>query len=80
MIPLHAVDRPVIALSADIAVVDISGGCGAMYEVYVEAPDFAGLRVVRQHQLVNEALKVEIKDMHGLRISTAASGVDDGKT
>ncbi len=59
--------------ATNVAVVDVSGGCGAMYEVYVEAPQFAGLRLVRQHQLVTEALKEEIADMHGLRISTAVS-------
>lgn len=57
--------------STDIAVVDISGGCGSMYEVYVESKDFKGMRLVQQHQKVTEALKAEIKDMHGLRISTA---------
>eukprot|EP00088_Acartia_fossae_P044410 TRINITY_DN4712_c0_g1_i1.p1 TRINITY_DN4712_c0_g1~~TRINITY_DN4712_c0_g1_i1.p1 ORF type:complete len:143 (-),score=4.02 TRINITY_DN4712_c0_g1_i1:183-566(-) len=59
--------------ATDIAVVDISGGCGSMYEVYVEAPDFKGMRIVKQHKLVTEALKKEIGDMHGIRISTNAS-------
>ena len=59
--------------ATDIAVVDISGGCGSMYEVYVESPDFKGIRLVRQHQMVSEALKGEIKEMHGIRISTSAS-------
>eukprot|EP00088_Acartia_fossae_P031497 TRINITY_DN3236_c0_g2_i1.p1 TRINITY_DN3236_c0_g2~~TRINITY_DN3236_c0_g2_i1.p1 ORF type:complete len:129 (+),score=13.47 TRINITY_DN3236_c0_g2_i1:39-425(+) len=59
--------------ATDIAVVDISGGCGSMYEVYVEAPDFKGIRIVKQHQLVTEALKKEIGDMHGIRISTNPS-------
>ena len=59
--------------ATDIAVMDVSGGCGAMFEVYVEAPDFKGMRVVKQHQLVNQALESQIKEMHGLRISTAAS-------
>jgi len=59
--------------ATDIAVVDVSGGCGSMYEVFVEAPDFKGLRIVKQHQLVTKALKKEIGDMHGIRISTAAS-------
>jgi stress-induced morphogen len=57
--------------ATDIAVADVSGGCGAMFEVFVEAPDFKGMRVVKQHQMVNQALKSEIKEMHGLRISTA---------
>ena len=59
--------------ATDIAVVDVSGGCGAMYEVYVEAPDFAKMRLVKQHQLVTRALSSQIKDMHGIRISTGVS-------
>ena len=59
--------------ATDIAVVDISGGCGSMYEVYVESPDFKGIRLVKQHQMVSEALKGETKEMHGIRISTSAS-------
>ena len=59
--------------ATDIAVVDVSGGCGAMYEVFVEAPDFAKMRTVKQHQLVTKALASQIKDMHGIRISTAVS-------
>ena len=59
--------------ATDIAVVDISGGCGSMYEVFVESPAFKGIRIVKQHQMVTDALKAEIKDMHGLRISTSVS-------
>ena len=59
--------------ATDIAVVDVSGGCGSMYEVHIEAPDFAGMRIVKQHQLVTKALSSQIKDMHGIRISTSAS-------
>ena len=44
-----------------------------MYEVFVEAPDFAKMRIVKQHQLVTAALSSQIKDMHGIRISTAVS-------
>jgi hypothetical protein len=35
----------------------VSGGCGAMYEIFVQAPDFKGLSVVKQHRLVNEVSK-----------------------
>ena len=62
--------------ATEVAVADVSGGCGAMYEVYVEAPDFKGVRAVRQHQMITDTLKAEIKDMHGLRISTAVSPGD----
>ncbi|XP_026176226.1 bolA-like protein 3 [Mastacembelus armatus] len=53
-----------------LRVVDISGGCGAMYEIHIESSEFKGKRTVQQHQLVNQALKEEIQGMHGLRIFT----------
>ncbi|XP_032218427.2 bolA-like protein 3 [Nematostella vectensis] len=57
-----------------VQVRDISGGCGAMYEVSVEAEDFRGKRMVQQHKIVNQALSEEVKAMHGLRISTNIPG------
>lgn len=54
----------------EVRVVDVSGGCGAMYEVHVESEEFRGKRVVMQHHMINQALKDEIKGMHGLRIFT----------
>lgn len=54
-----------------IVVNDISGGCGSMYEIYVETKEFKGLSTVKQHRLITETLKSEIKDMHGLRIHTS---------
>uniref|UniRef100_A0A8C0BED7 BolA-like protein 3 n=1 Tax=Buteo japonicus TaxID=224669 RepID=A0A8C0BED7_9AVES len=54
-----------------IKVVDISGGCGAMYEIHIESEDFKEKRMVQQHQMVNQALSEEIKSMHGLRIFTS---------
>ncbi len=59
-----------------IEVNDISGGCGSMYEIYVETPEFNDVRMVKQHQMINEILRKEItQNMHGLRIFT--SGVPD---
>uniref|UniRef100_A0A8C3GS72 BolA-like protein 3 n=1 Tax=Corvus moneduloides TaxID=1196302 RepID=A0A8C3GS72_CORMO len=55
-----------------IKVVDISGGCGAMYEIHIESEEFREKRTVQQHQMVNQALSEEIKHMHGLRIFTSA--------
>ncbi|XP_076879789.1 bolA-like protein 3 [Brachyhypopomus gauderio] len=57
-------------LASSLKVVDISGGCGAMYEIHIESDEFRGKRTVQQHQLVNQALEEEIKAMHGLRIFT----------
>lgn len=59
--------------ATEVQVADVSGGCGSMYEVFIEAPEFEGLRMIQQHRLVTEALKEEIKAMHGLRISTAVT-------
>ncbi|VEL33495.1 unnamed protein product [Protopolystoma xenopodis] len=53
-----------------IEVSDVSGGCGAMYKIRIESEDFGGMSVLSQHRAVKEALKSEIKDMHGLTIST----------
>ncbi|XP_053320562.1 bolA-like protein 3 [Spea bombifrons] len=57
--------------ATSVRVVDISGGCGAMYEVHVESEEFKAKRTVQQHQMVNDALQEEIKVMHGLRIFTS---------
>ncbi|KAK9499099.1 hypothetical protein O3M35_003608 [Rhynocoris fuscipes] len=57
-----------------IEVIDVSGGCGAMYDISIKAPQFKGLTIVKQHKLVTEALKQEIKDMHGIRIQTTPTG------
>ncbi|KOC64132.1 BolA-like protein 3 [Habropoda laboriosa] len=54
-----------------IEVSDVSDGCGAIFEINVIAPEFKGLNTIKQHRLINEALKEEIKDMHGVRIYTA---------
>ncbi|XP_052861266.1 bolA-like protein 3 [Anopheles cruzii] len=55
----------------NIVVSDISGGCGSMYEIFVETTEFKGLSTVKQHRLITETLKNEIKTMHGLRIHTS---------
>ncbi|XP_011158622.1 bolA-like protein 3 isoform X2 [Solenopsis invicta] len=54
-----------------IEVTDVSGGCGAMFDINVVAPEFKGLNTMKQHRIINEVLKEEIKDMHGLRIRTS---------
>ncbi|KAF9130364.1 hypothetical protein BGW39_003158 [Mortierella sp. 14UC] len=56
-----------------LVVEDISGGCGSMYQVEVVSSAFKDLNMVKQHRLVNETLKEEIKGMHGIRLTTKAS-------
>jgi len=55
-----------------VDVVDVSGGCGAMFKINVVSPLFAGKRVLAQHRLVHEALRDHIPDMHGLTLTTKA--------
>lgn len=33
---------------------EIVGGCGAMYDVLIEAEDFNGKKLVQQHMMVNK--------------------------
>eukprot|EP00160_Parvularia_atlantis_P022059 Unigene9811_Nuclearia_a/m.29962 Unigene9811_Nuclearia_a/g.29962 ORF Unigene9811_Nuclearia_a/g.29962 Unigene9811_Nuclearia_a/m.29962 type:complete len:110 (-) Unigene9811_Nuclearia_a:129-458(-) len=55
---------------ARVDVEDISGGCGSMYRIDVESSAFAGLPRVRQHKLVHECLADDIKQWHGLTLTT----------
>ncbi|CAI6364494.1 unnamed protein product [Macrosiphum euphorbiae] len=54
----------------EIKIKDISGGCGAIFEVFISTTEFKGMSMVKQHQLITEVLKDEIKSMHGIRIHT----------
>uniref|UniRef100_A0A034V251 BolA-like protein 3 n=2 Tax=Endopterygota TaxID=33392 RepID=A0A034V251_BACDO len=56
---------------ANVNVVDVSGGCGAMFEVFVEDKEFEGLSTLKQHKLITQTLKEQIKNMHGVRIHTS---------
>eukprot|EP00128_Syssomonas_multiformis_P010756 Colp12_sorted_trinity150504_noHs@14534 len=55
-----------------LEVTDISHGCGAMYRVEAESAEFAGKSLVAQHMRVKDVLKDEIKNMHGITITTRA--------
>lgn len=53
-----------------VKVRDVSSGCGSFFHVEVTSPVFAGKMLIQQHRLVNEALRAEIKEIHGLTIDT----------
>ncbi|AMD20556.1 HDL188Wp [Eremothecium sinecaudum] len=55
-----------------LKVTDISGGCGSMFAIDVTSSRFKGLTTVKQHRLVNEVLKEDIKKWHGLQLNTKA--------
>lgn len=52
-----------------------TGGCGSFYAISVEHSSFKGLSMIKQHRVVNELLKDEIKDMHGLQVRTPLSAL-----
>eukprot|EP00884_Botryococcus_braunii_P013359 jgi/Botrbrau1/22023/Bobra.0024s0037.1 len=53
-----------------VKVIDTSGGCGTMFTIEVIAADFKGMSIVRQHQVVTNALKDEIPKWHGFTLNT----------
>ncbi len=44
------------------------GGCGSFYAILISSPAFKGLNTIKQHKLVNECLKEDIKSIHGLQV------------
>ena len=57
--------------AVEVVVKDVSGGCGAFFDVLVVSQRFVGASVVAQHRLVNAALEAEVGKMHGLTVKTA---------
>lgn len=57
---------------SQIVVRDTSGGCGSMYSIEVVSPAFKNMTLIKQHKMINEILKEEIKGWHGLTLKTSA--------
>ncbi|EGD77939.1 hypothetical protein PTSG_09574 [Salpingoeca rosetta] len=55
-----------------VQVVDQSGGCGSAFRVSVESEAFRGLPTIKQHRLVQSALKEEVAGMHSIQVFTRA--------
>jgi stress-induced morphogen len=47
----------------------LEGGCGSFYAIHISSPQFKGLSTIKQHKLVNQCLKEEVKAIHGLQVS-----------
>lgn len=60
--------------ATELSVEDRTGG-GDHFQVTVASPRFAGLSLLEQHRLVNEALSEPLRDgtIHELRIKTKGS-------
>ena len=72
--PLHALLENAFPDATELRVEDRTGG-GDHFQVTVSSPRFAGLSLLDQHRLVNEALAEPLRDgtIHELRIKTKGS-------
>uniref|UniRef100_A0A7S2TV98 BolA-like protein n=1 Tax=Lotharella oceanica TaxID=641309 RepID=A0A7S2TV98_9EUKA len=51
-------------------VVDTSGGCGAMFELYLVTKEFEGVALLERHRMIQNTLKEELKEIHALSMKT----------
>ena len=72
--PLQALLEDAFPDATELRVEDRTGG-GDHFHVTVSSPRFAGLSLLDQHRLVNEALAEPLRDgtIHELRIKTKGS-------
>jgi stress-induced morphogen len=72
--PLQALLERAFPDATELSVEDRTGG-GDHFQVTVASPRFAGLALIDQHRLVNEALAEPLRDgtIHELRIKTKGS-------
>jgi stress-induced morphogen len=72
--PLQALLERAFPDATELSVEDRTGG-GDHFQVTVASPRFAGLSLLDQHRLVNEALAEPLRDgtIHELRIKTKGS-------
>ena len=52
-------------------VIDRSGGCGESYEVIIESTSFKNMSTIKQHRMVQEVIREEIKKWHAVSIKTS---------
>jgi len=72
--PLQVLLEQAFPVATELNVEDRTGG-GDHFQVTVASPRFAGLALIDQHRLVNEALAEPLRDgtIHELRIKTKGS-------
>ena len=72
--PLQVLLEEAFPDATELSVEDRTGG-GDHFQVTVASPRFAGLTLIDQHRLVNEALAEPLRDgtIHELRIKTKGS-------
>ena len=55
---------------SQLEIMDTSGGCGTFFGIQITSSKFNGLTMIKQHKLVNEILKEEISQVHGITYHT----------
>ncbi|MFL6029466.1 MAG: BolA/IbaG family iron-sulfur metabolism protein [Gaiellaceae bacterium] len=72
--PLQTLLRDAFPDATELTVEDRTGG-GDHFQVTIASPRFAGLPLLEQHRLVNDALALPLRDgtIHELRIKTKGS-------
>jgi BolA-like protein 3 len=64
-------DKLVVEFSpTELAVQDISGGCGSMYGIEITSEKFRGANMLKQQRMVNAVLGDEMKSWHGIQLRT----------
>mmetsp|Transcript_21179 Transcript_21179/g.51839 ORF Transcript_21179/g.51839 Transcript_21179/m.51839 type:complete len:100 (-) Transcript_21179:124-423(-) len=51
-------------------VVDISGGCGSAFDIYLVTKEFEGVSLLERHRMVQGVLKEELEEIHALTMKT----------
>lgn len=46
----------------------MTGGCGTFYAISVADSAFKGMTTIKQHRMINDLLKDDIKEMHGIQV------------
>lgn len=47
-----------------------------MYAIDIASASFEGKSIVKQHRLINDLLKEEIKEMHGLQVHCGQADIE----
>jgi stress-induced morphogen len=51
----------------------VGGGCGPMFNILVESPEFNGKSLVQQHTMVTDILRADLPMIHGFSLKTRPS-------